>query len=134
MLEGEHFVAILSRTRSVPSRGDIVLLERPGGGLVTFRVIGLPGETLEIRNKVVLIGGKPLQGDWRVHRDPGTFRERDILEPITIPREHLFVMGDNRDNSSDSRFFGPVPVRALRGRPLLIYWSPQKSRIGSRVK
>ena len=112
----------------------------PPGLLIINRVIGLPGETFEIRDKRVFIGGKPLAEAYAVFRDhKRTAQEylderlarRDKLRPLSIPAGHYFVMGDNRDNSYDSRFYGPVPRENFHyGGPLILYWSPDRRRIG----
>jgi signal peptidase I len=130
---GDYFVAARDRGSRIPARGSIVIVEWPRFSLVAFRVIGLPGETLEIRNKVVFIEGRPLSSDWGTARDPANYQGRNFFQPITIPRDAVFVLGDNRDNSSDSRFFGPVPIRSIRGRALFVYWAKDKSRIGTRL-
>jgi signal peptidase I len=128
---GDRLIASSVRGSEVPGRGEIVLFDRGNFGMVAFRVVGLPGETLEFRNNSVLIDGKPLESDWGVLRDP--YRQRDY-GPIRIAPGSVFLLGDNRDNSSDSRVFGTVPVSALRGRALYVYWAEDKSRIGTRLR
>jgi len=59
---------------------------------------------------------------------------RDRLGPVKIPAGTVFVLGDNRDNSNDSRFFGAVPLSLIRGRPLFVYWTADKSRIGTSLR
>ena len=89
-----------------PRRGDIVVLHAPDGGDIALikRVIGLPGETIEVRNGQVLINSRPLQEPYLRTLTNGVF-------PLTpIPDDAIFVMGDNRDRSRDSRTFGPVPI------------------------
>ncbi len=84
------------------------------------RVIGLPGDTLEIRRDRVFINRQPLAEPYVFHSAPGL---RENFGPIHIPADHYFVMGDNRDNSYDSRFWGTVPAPNIVGEPLLVYWS-----------
>jgi signal peptidase I len=106
-------------------RGDIAAFwspESPGIRLVK-RVIGLPGETLEVRNRSVYINGYKLDEPYAVHLDPREFDRRDNFGPVTIPADSFFMMGDNRDNSNDSRFWGVAPRTSLIGRPLFVYWS-----------
>jgi signal peptidase I len=112
-----------------PQRGDIVVFKYPLDPKKDFikRVIGLPGDIVEIREKTIYINGQPLNHDVGVFSDPrtigGTIRPRDNLGPITVPRDALFTMGDNRDESFDSRFWGFVPLRDVNGKAFIIYWS-----------
>ena len=98
------------------------------------RVVGLPGEILEMRNKKVFVNNRLLEEPYVRHTDPhiipAQVGPRDNFGPITVPDNSLFVMGDNRDESFDSRFWGFVDASALKGRALYIYWSENKSRIG----
>ena len=106
-----------------PRRGDIVVLHAPDGGDIALikRVIGLPGETIEVRNGQVLINGHPLQEPYLRTLTNGVF-------PLTpIPDDAIFVMGDNRDRSRDSRTFGPVPIEDVVGRAWLRYWPPDRA-------
>src|SRR5437867_1146337 len=106
-------------------RGDIIAFwspENPEMRLVK-RVIGLPGETIEIRNRDVYINGRKLDEPYAVHTDVRQMDRRDILAPVTIPADHFFMMGDNRDNSNDSRFWGFAPRESFIGKPLFVYWS-----------
>jgi signal peptidase I len=106
-------------------RGDIVALwspENPNLRLVK-RVIGLPGETLEIRDRIVYIDGRKLSEPYAVHSDPIEITRRDNFGPVVVPADHFFMMGDNRDNSNDSRFWGFAPRENFIGKPLFVYWS-----------
>jgi len=106
-------------------RGEIMALwspETPDMRLVK-RVIGLPGETLEIRHRDVYINGQKLDEPYAVHNDPAQFDRRDNYGPIMLGPDQFFMMGDNRDNSYDSRFWGPAARQSFIGRPLFIYWS-----------
>jgi signal peptidase I len=106
-------------------RGDIIALwskETPNMRLVK-RVIGLPGETLEVRHRNVYINGRQLDEPYVVHIDPHEVAGRDNFGPVTIPADQFFLMGDNRDNSNDSRFWGFAPRESLIGKPLFVYWS-----------
>ena len=106
-------------------RGDIVALwspENPNIRLVK-RVIGLPGETLELRHRDLYINDRKVDEPYVVHIDPQEVGRRDNFGPIRIPSDHFFLMGDNRDNSNDSRFWGLAPRENLIGKPLFVYWS-----------
>jgi signal peptidase I len=117
-------------------RGHVVVFKFPEDPTRDFikRVIGLPGETVEVRNKTVFIDGKPLQEPYAHFieqplrpDDPeyGLRGEaiRDNRDPEVVPPGQLLVLGDNRDNSRDSRFWGFLPEDQVKGRALLVYWS-----------
>ncbi len=112
-----------------PERGDIVVFKYPLDPRKDFikRVIGIPGDVVEIRDKVIFVNHQRLNHDVGVFTDPhimpGTLRPRDNLGPVSVPAGHLFVMGDNRDESFDSRFWGFVPLRDVSGKAFIIYWS-----------
>jgi len=109
-------------------RGDVVVFRsvtEPGLDLVK-RCVALAGDTVEVRAKGLWVNGKLVpDGDYAVHRDPRTNAHppRDFLAPFTVPPGHLFCMGDNRDVSYDSRFWGAVPLANVKGRPWVVYWS-----------
>jgi signal peptidase I len=116
-------------------RGDIVVFKYPEEPERDFikRVIGLPGETVEMREKKVSINGKPLNEPYTHFLQPvpvpSEFREitsfdvRERYGPVTVPEHQYFVMGDNRDNSQDSRYWGFLPREYIKGKALIIYWS-----------
>jgi len=113
-------------------RGDVVVFKYPEDPERDFikRVIGLPGETIEIREKKVYIDGKPLEEPYVHFLQPagsyGEFAAFDVREqygPVTVPPGHYFMMGDNRDNSQDSRYWGFLPREYIKGKALLVYWS-----------
>jgi signal peptidase I len=122
-------------------RGHVVVFKFPEDPSRDFikRVIGLPGETVEIRDKVVYIDGKALVEPYAHFQEPPLHRSdpeyglrsddlRDNWGPETVPAGHLFVLGDNRDNSRDSRFWKFLPRDQVKGRALLVYWSYEASR------
>ena len=103
------------------------------------RVIGLPGETVEIRNKRVYIDGEPLDEPYVHFLDPPrgpddpefglrSERIRDNWGPEVVPEGQLLVLGDNRDNSRDSRFWGFLPRDQVKGRALVVYWSYEATK------
>ena len=137
-----------------PKRGDIIIFKYPVDERKHFvkRCIGEPGDTIEIRNKVVYINGRKLNEPYAVHKDSHVYpsrydltnnpwaqklyqkswenREfmndptvRDNFGPIVVPKGTVFAMGDNRDYSYDSRFWGPVPYKLVIGIPFIIYFS-----------
>jgi signal peptidase I len=106
-------------------RGEILAFwspETPDLRLVK-RVIGLPGESIEIRNRIVYINGRKLEEPYVVFTDSLNIPRRDDMAPMTIPADSFFMMGDNRDRSNDSRFWGVARREAIIGTPLFVYWS-----------
>jgi len=118
-------------------RGDIIVFKSvadPAQNIIK-RVIGLPTESIRIEARQIYIDGKPLEEPYAFYSSldgEGTSQapsraSRDNMPETTIPEGHYFVMGDNRDNSYDSRFWGPLPGTLIRGRALLVYWSYEAS-------
>lgn len=106
-------------------RGDVVVFRYPGDPDVDFvkRVIALPGETIEIANKGVWIDGRRLEEPYLHRRDQQRILQRDDFGPLELMNDEFFVMGDNRDESNDSRYWGPVRRELIVGKPWIIYWS-----------
>lgn len=108
------------------NRGDIVIFRSPEEPTIDMvkRCVGLPGDEVRMVNKDLYINGEWVN-DTPItqHRDPVIRADRDTFGPVTVPEGQYFCMGDNRDNSNDSRFWGTVPARYIKGRALLIYWS-----------
>ncbi len=112
-------------------RGDIVVFKFPEEPEKDYikRVIGLPGETIEVRDRQVYIDGKALTEPYKIHRNPrGLNFDQDDYPPTHIPEGAYFCMGDNRDNSRDSRSWGFVPQGNLKGRAFMIWWSYEEDR------
>ena len=118
-------------------RGDVVVFKYPDEPERDFikRVVGLPGETVELRAKKVYIDGKPLDEPYVHFLQPASesqeitsFDVRDRYGPVKVPDGQFFVMGDNRDNSQDSRYWGFLPAHYVKGRALMIYWSYESGR------
>lgn len=113
-----------------PQRGDVIVFRFPEDEEKDFikRIVGTPGDTVQIRNKQVIVNGEPLNDRAFTQRiDPGiidsTINPRDNFGPVTVPEGAYFVMGDNRDQSLDSRFWGYVREEKIRGKAFRIYWS-----------
>ena len=112
----------------VPKRGDIIVFKFPKDETRDFikRVIGLPGDKLKVRRQKVYINNKPYEDTHARHTDSPSdspLVPRDDFGPILIPDDHVFVMGDNRENSQDSRYWGYLNVKKIRGKAQIIYWS-----------
>jgi signal peptidase I len=122
----------------IPQRGDIVVFKYPVDPQKDFikRVVGVGGDVVEIRDKTVYINNQKAQEIAPVFSDTrnlsANLRPRDNLGPVTVPRGALFVMGDNRDESYDSRFWGFVPVKDVSGKAFIIYWSWDSDDFGVR--
>ncbi|OPY64526.1 MAG: Signal peptidase I P [Syntrophorhabdus sp. PtaU1.Bin050] len=112
-----------------PKRGDVIVFRYPMDRSKDFikRVIATEGETVEIRNKIIYVNGKKIDDPWGVYLDeeivPKFLSPKDNLGPIKVPKDCIFAMGDNRDRSLDSRFWGFVRRDDLVGKALVLYFS-----------
>ena len=112
-----------------PERGDVIVFKYPENPKKDFikRVVAVEGETIDEKDKVVYVNGKVMNEPYAHHYDrylrPGGHDPRDTFGPVTVPEDKVFVMGDNRDQSYDSRYWGFVDLNDIRGEAFIIYWS-----------
>lgn len=126
-----------------PQIGDIIVFKYPGDPSIDYikRVEGLPGDVIEVRDKQLYRNGEAVHEDYIQHIHPNLIGRLDNIGPITVPDGEYFVMGDNRDNSEDSRAWGTVKRNAIHGKAWRIYWSwdsdagrPRFGRLGMKVE
>lgn len=133
LLLGDYIIArkLISVEAGV-NRGDIIIFPLPEDPEKLFikRVVALGGETIEIVNREVFINGKLIQEPYAIYTDPRIspkgLRPRDNFGPVIVPEDAIFVMGDNRDQSYDSRFWGFVKNSDVKGKAASVYWSWDK--------
>jgi signal peptidase I len=147
LLIGDHIlVDKLSSAARNPQRGDLIVFKYPPNPKVDFikRVIAVGGDTVEIKDKVIYINGTMMPDPWGHYQNsppiPRDISPKDNFGPVTVPPDSYFVMGDNRDNSADSRFWGFVSKDKVKGVARVIYFSWDRDnssvrweRIGQRI-
>jgi len=122
-----------------PQPGDVVIFIYPGDGITKYikRCVGVPGDTIQVKNKILFVNGEKFinpehmkfidtlaNGELNIQpRRPGGLDSRDNFGPYVVPPDKYFMMGDNRDNSHDSRWWGPVPEENVLGEAMMIHWS-----------
>jgi signal peptidase I len=118
-----------------PKRGEVIIFKCPENPYKDYikRVIAIPGDTIEIVKKNVFVNGRLISEPYKVHKDKRVMLShqgsRDYLKELKIPAEGFFVMGDNRDTSYDSRFWGCVKRDLIKGKALCIYWPLWRIRL-----
>lgn len=123
IVTGERIIVnLLIYDFAIPQRGDVIVFRNPRDTTKDYikRVVGLPGETVEIRGGVTFLDGKPFEESYV------TLHDYADLPPVRLQEKELFVMGDNRANSEDSRRWGPLPTGLVRGKASLVFWPPER--------
>ena len=148
LMAGDHIIVnkIFFKKHALQP-GDVILFELPRNPKQLFvkRIIGKPGDKIEIKGKTLYVNAEIIYEPYSISLDPHIIPQktqpRDFFGPIIVPKNHLFVLGDNRDYSSDSRFWGFLPIKGIKGKVSNIYWSWDKEnrkvrwkRIGKSVK
>ena len=112
-----------------PRHGDVIVFQYPQDPSKDFikRCIATAGQTLQVKNKDLWLDGKKLNEPYVIHTDPNLrpagYDDRDNFGPLTVKPNELFMMGDNRDNSNDSRYWGTLDMDLVKGRAMFLYWS-----------
>jgi signal peptidase I len=112
-----------------PHRGDVIVFRYPDDPSRDFikRCVAVEGQTIEIKNKSLYVNDTLQREPYVKHSDerilPREISARDNFGPFVVPKGHIFMMGDNRDNSHDSRFWGPLPLNLVKGKAMILYWS-----------
>ncbi|MFH0778088.1 MAG: signal peptidase I [Candidatus Eisenbacteria bacterium] len=117
-----------------PQPGDIVVFRYPGDPKRDFikRCVAVGGQTVGLKDKIVYVDGVKVEEPYAIHTDatayPAELSPRDNMPAVYIPEGYIFVMGDNRDNSHDSRFWGPLDLDLVKGKAMILYWSWNSER------
>jgi len=131
---GNRFVYYRFPAIRDPKPGDVIVFrfpDDPARDLIK-RCVAVAGQTVEIRDKVLYVDGVAREEPYAMHKDPrvlpGETNTRDNFGPFVVPQGHLFMLGDNRDNSHDSRFWGALPRNLVKGKAMFLYWSWDEER------
>ncbi|MFH1701321.1 MAG: signal peptidase I [Candidatus Zixiibacteriota bacterium] len=135
---GDYFIVDTTAYKTnPPERNELVDIKYPIDRKTRYikRCIGLPGDTIEIIDKQVFVNGMAFNEMTSIKNiDDRTNPKRDNYGPYEVPPKNYFVLGDNRDNSSDSRYWGTVPRDLIIGTPVKIFWSSELGRLGKLIK
>lgn len=134
LLVGDHILVDRNLSAKNPDCGDIIVFKYPKDPTKDFvkRIVAIGGDVVEIYNKELLINNKAVKEDYIIHNDSNIYPTRDNFGPVTVPKNSYFVMGDNRDNSHDSRFWGFIEKSEIKGTVKNIYWSWDKKKFNAR--
>ncbi|MCK5100405.1 MAG: signal peptidase I [Desulfobacteraceae bacterium] len=134
LLVGDHILVDRNLSAKNPDCGDIIVFKYPKDPTKDFvkRIVAIGGDVVEIYNKELLINNKAVEEDYIIHNDSNIYPTRDNFGPVTVPKNSYFVMGDNRDNSHDSRFWGFIEKSEIKGTVKNIYWSWDKKKFNAR--
>ena len=133
-LAGHHLVYYRFPAIRQPHRGDVIVFRYPDDPSRDFikRCVAVEGQTIEIKNKSLYVNDTLQREPYVKHSDerilPREISARDNFGPFVVPKGHIFMMGDNRDNSHDSRFWGPLPLSLVKGKAMILYWSWEAER------
>jgi len=133
---GERIIVNHDYYRGRPlRRGDVIIIHRDRENLVATRLIGLPGDVVEVSDVATIVNGSVLQEPYAVHINGGR-PSYAAVGPLTIPEDEIFVMGDNRDMAFDSRHpgFERAETDDVKGRASVILWSDNRERIGKNIE
>jgi signal peptidase I len=134
---GDHiFIDLDSYTNAEPRREDLVVFKHPGDMSKDFikRIVAIPGDTLEIKDKRLYINGLPASEPYVQYIGDTGGELPEKFGPSVVPKEKYFMLGDNRDQSIDSRHLGYIDRKLILGKARFVYWSKSLDRIGSELK
>lgn len=138
LLKGDHIIVDRGKSAKTPNKGDLIIFEYPKDPSKDFikRVVAVGGETVEFKNKILFVNGKAMTEPYVIHQEadtiPASQNPRDNFGPHVVASGSYFVIGDNRDKSYDSRFFGDIMKDKIKGTVKSIYWSWNKEKFAVR--